>query len=122
MRPADRTAYHRLATSPEGEPHGTQQTEALRTTAPRPADQSCPNGRCKTAELVRDWTLPTFVEAIAFVNRVAGIAEEAQHHPDIDIRYNLVKLALVSHDAGGITARDARMARRLSAAFPTAPA
>lgn len=69
-------------------------------------------------KLVRDWTLPSFVEAIAFVNRVALLAEEAQHHPDIDIRYNLVQLALVSHDAGGITERDARMARRLSTAFP----
>ena len=79
-----------------------------------------PEWALEDGRLVRDWTLPSFVEAIAFVNRVAGIAEEAQHHPDIDIRYNLVKLALVSHDAGGITARDARMARRLSAAFPTA--
>jgi len=81
-----------------------------------------PEWALEDGKLVRNWTLPTFVEAIAFVNRVAQIAEEAQHHPDIDIRYNLVKLALVSHDAGGITARDARMARQLSAAFPTAPA
>jgi 4a-hydroxytetrahydrobiopterin dehydratase len=54
---------------------------------------------------------------MAFVNRVATLAEEAGHHPDIDIRYNRVKLALVSHDAGGITARDASMARRLRADF-----
>jgi 4a-hydroxytetrahydrobiopterin dehydratase len=46
---------------------------------------------------------------------VAQLAEQAGHHPDIDIRYNRVKLALVSHDAGGITAQDAAMARRLSA-------
>jgi 4a-hydroxytetrahydrobiopterin dehydratase len=78
-----------------------------------------PEWALEDGKLVRNWTLPTFVEAMAFVNRVAGIAEEAQHHPDIDIRYNLVRLALVSHDAGGITARDARMARQLSAAFPT---
>ena len=42
-----------------------------------------------------------------FVNRVAVIAEAAGHHPDIDIRYNQVLLGLVSHDAGGITGRDA---------------
>jgi len=73
-------------------------------------------------KLVRTWTFLDFLQAIAFVNRVAGIAEEAQHHPDIDIRYNRVKLALVSHDAGGITARDAGMARQLSAGFPTSGA
>jgi 4a-hydroxytetrahydrobiopterin dehydratase len=65
--------------------------------------------------LVRHWSFADFVEAMAFVNRVAGLAENAGHHPDIDIRYNRVKLALVSHDAGGITARDAAMAARLSA-------
>ena len=43
------------------------------------------------------------------------LAESAGHHPDIDIRYNRVRLALVSHDAGGITARDVAMATQLSA-------
>ncbi|MGO8773262.1 MAG: 4a-hydroxytetrahydrobiopterin dehydratase, partial [Terracidiphilus sp.] len=66
-----------------------------------------PEWGLEDGKLVRDWTLPTFVDAIAFVNRVAQLAEEAQHHPDIDIRYNLAQLALVSHDAGGITERDA---------------
>jgi 4a-hydroxytetrahydrobiopterin dehydratase len=66
--------------------------------------------------LVRFWTFSDFVEAMAFVNRVAHLAENAGHHPDIDIRYNRVKLALVSHDAGGITARDVAMATQLGAA------
>ena len=48
-----------------------------------------------------------------FVNRVAVVAEAAGHHPDIDIRYNRVLLGLVSHDAGGITGRDAAMANRI---------
>ena len=78
-----------------------------------------PEWALEDGKLARNWTLPTFVEAIAFVNRVARIAQEAQHHPDIDIRYNLVRLALVSHAAGGITERDIRMARQLSAAFPS---
>jgi 4a-hydroxytetrahydrobiopterin dehydratase len=81
-----------------------------------------PEWALQDGKLVRTWIFPGFVAAIAFVNRVAGIAEEAQHHPDIDIRYNLVRLALVSHDAGGITERDTRMARQLSAAFPTSAA
>jgi 4a-hydroxytetrahydrobiopterin dehydratase len=66
-------------------------------------------------ELIRTFQFPDFVGSIAFVNKVADLAEKAGHHPDIDIRYNRVKLALVSHDAGGITARDAGMAARLSA-------
>jgi 4a-hydroxytetrahydrobiopterin dehydratase len=66
-------------------------------------------------KLTRFWTFADFVQAMAFVRRVAELAEAAGHHPDIDIRYNRVKLALVSHDAGGITARDAGMARQLSA-------
>jgi 4a-hydroxytetrahydrobiopterin dehydratase len=69
-------------------------------------------------KLVRDWTFEDFVAAMTFVNRVAAIAEEAQHHPDIDIRYNRVRLGLVSHDAGGITGRDAKMAAQLSREFP----
>ena len=65
--------------------------------------------------LVRYWNFKDFVAAMAFVNRVAAMAEEAGHHPDVDIRYSKVKLGLVSHDAGGITAKDAKMARQLSA-------
>ena len=79
-----------------------------------------PEWAVEDGKLVRFWTFTNFVEAMAFVNRVAELAEQAGHHPDIDIRYNRVKLALVSHDAGGITARDARMARRLNQEFAAA--
>jgi 4a-hydroxytetrahydrobiopterin dehydratase len=74
----------------------------------------------KTADgkLVRDWTFDDFAVAMAFVNRVAALAEAAGHHPDIDIRYNKVRLGLVTHDAGGITGRDAKMAAELSKQFP----
>jgi 4a-hydroxytetrahydrobiopterin dehydratase len=51
--------------------------------------------------------------AMAFVNQVALLAETAAHHPDIDIRYNRVRLALVTHDAGGITANDTSLADQL---------
>jgi 4a-hydroxytetrahydrobiopterin dehydratase len=77
-----------------------------------------PEWAVQEGKLLRYWTFHDFVEAMAFVNRVALLAEEAQHHPDIDIRYNRVALGLISHDAGGITASDATMARRLSAGFP----
>ena len=80
--------------------------------------QARPEWSLRGGKLVRQWIFNDFVAAIAFVNRAAALAEQANHHPDIDIRYNRVELALVSHDAGGITARDARMARQLSAEFP----
>jgi 4a-hydroxytetrahydrobiopterin dehydratase len=79
--------------------------------------QTHPEWTLKDGKLTREWSFADFVAAMQFVNRVAEIAEQAGHHPDIDIRYNHVVLGLVSHDAGGITGRDARMAAELSAAF-----
>lgn len=76
-----------------------------------------PDWKLENGKLVREWTFRNFVEAIAFVNKVAPLAEAAGHHPDIDIRYNRVLLALVSHDAGGITERDASMASQISEEF-----
>lgn len=77
--------------------------------------RTLPDWKLKDGKLVREWTFPNFSKAMTFVNRVATIAENANHHPDIDIRYNRVQLALISHDAGGITNRDAAMAGRISA-------
>ena len=59
---------------------------------------------------VRTFRFADFVHAIDFVNQLAEIAEEHRHHPDIDIRYNKVTLRLSSHDAGGVTVRDVRLA------------
>lgn len=55
-----------------------------------------------------------FKAAMQFVNKVADAAEQANHHPDIDIRYNKVTFSLVSHDSGGVTQRDVRMAQRIN--------
>ena len=60
----------------------------------------------------RTFAFKDFVEAMAFVNKVAEPAEAADHHPDIDIRYSKVTLALVTHDAGGLTQRDVALAER----------
>jgi 4a-hydroxytetrahydrobiopterin dehydratase len=68
-------------------------------------------------EIVRTYEFPTFPEAIAFVDRVAQAAEEANHHPDIDIRYTRVTLRLTSHDSGGLTDRDFALAARADALF-----
>jgi 4a-hydroxytetrahydrobiopterin dehydratase len=76
--------------------------------------REAPEWRLDSGKLVRDWTFPDFAQAMVFVNRVAQLAESANHHPDIDIRYNKVRPALVSHDAGGITDRDLKMASRIN--------
>jgi 4a-hydroxytetrahydrobiopterin dehydratase len=66
-------------------------------------------------EISRTWTFADFKAAMAFVNRVAELAEAANHHPDIDIRYSKVTLALSTHDAGGLTARDFALAESIGA-------
>ena len=55
----------------------------------------------------------SFTDGIDFVNNVAEIAEDAQHHPDIDIRYGAVTLRLTTHDKGGLTSSDFEMASRI---------
>ena len=65
--------------------------------------------------LVRTLAFPDFRKALAFVNRVGDVAEQAGHHPDIDIRYNRVRFALSTHDAGGVTAKDFDVARQIDA-------
>jgi 4a-hydroxytetrahydrobiopterin dehydratase len=64
----------------------------------------------KGITIQRVFRFPDFKEAMKFVNKIADAAEQANHHPDIDIRYNAVTMALVSHDSGGVTQRDVRMA------------
>ena len=62
--------------------------------------------------LERTFELPSFVEAIAFVNRVAELAEQENHHPDITVSYREVTLRWTTHSAGGITDLDRRLAAR----------
>lgn len=65
----------------------------------------------------KQFTFENFVEAIAFVNRIAPEAEQADHHPDILINYKRVTLTYSTHDAGGLTEKDfagAAMADRLA--------
>ncbi len=69
-----------------------------------------PQWKVEQGELVRTLSFNDFLQAMAFVNQVADLADKAGHHPDIDIRYNKVRLALVTHDAGGITQSDIGLA------------
>ena len=65
--------------------------------------------------LERTYELPSFAEAIAFVNRVAELAETENHHPDIAVSYRKVTLRWTTHSAGGITDRDRELAARSDA-------
>jgi len=68
--------------------------------------------------IARTYRFEDFRGALAFVNRVGAVAERQQHHPDIDIRYNEVTLSVWTHDAGGLTERDFRLAAAIDAERP----
>jgi 4a-hydroxytetrahydrobiopterin dehydratase len=61
--------------------------------------------------ITREYHFDGFPEAIAFVVRLSYPAEAADHHPDLDIRYDRVRVSLTTHSEGGVTAKDLDMAR-----------
>jgi 4a-hydroxytetrahydrobiopterin dehydratase len=65
-----------------------------------------PNWKIEEGMLVKTFQFKDFRSALHFVNRLGELAEIAGHHPDIDIRYNRVRLSLTTHDAGGLTEKD----------------
>lgn len=64
-------------------------------------------------ELSRAWMFRDFGDAMIFVNRVAELAQQNEHHPDILIRYNKVALTLTTHDANGLTNKDFWLAQQI---------
>jgi len=64
-------------------------------------------------EIRRTFAFADFEGSLAFVGQVGALAEAANHHPDIDIRYSKVTLALSTHDAGGLTAKDFDLAEKI---------
>ena len=64
-------------------------------------------------QIRKEYSFGSYLDGIAFVNRVAGLAEKMDHHPDMLVGYRRVTLTLSSHDAGGITARDLRLAEAI---------
>ena len=60
--------------------------------------------------LEKDFQFPSFRDSIIFVNRVASLADDLDHHPDIDIRYTTVRLSLISHSVDGLTEKDVKLA------------
>ncbi|MGE3312463.1 MAG: 4a-hydroxytetrahydrobiopterin dehydratase [Limisphaerales bacterium] len=78
----------------------------------RAALESLPHWTRRKSIISRTFSFADFLAAMKFVNRVARAAEKACHHPDIDIRWNRVTLALTTHDAGGLTRKDFELAHR----------
>jgi 4a-hydroxytetrahydrobiopterin dehydratase len=75
--------------------------------------QRLPGWERRGSQIVKSFMRKDFAQAMVFVNEVAAAAEAAGHHPDIDIRWNKVTLALSSHDEGGLTERDFQLAARI---------
>ncbi len=75
---------------------------------------SLPGWSRKAGTIERVFQFDDFAQAMVFVNKIADAAEAANHHPDILVNYNKVTLTLVSHDSGGVTQRDVRMAGKIN--------
>lgn len=71
-----------------------------------------PDWKKKATVISRVFEFKDFPAAMKFVDAVALLAEQAWHHPDIDIRWNKVTLALTTHDAGGLTGKDFALAKK----------
>ena len=74
-----------------------------------------PGWQRRDSEITRTWSFADFKGSLAFVNRVAELANAMDHHPDIDIRYTKITCSLSTHSAGGITEKDLAMAGAIEA-------
>jgi 4a-hydroxytetrahydrobiopterin dehydratase len=72
-----------------------------------------PLWRHEENKLVKTFTKDTFMNAIVFVNAIAKLAEEANHHPDLRIQYNKVTVFLSTHDSHGVTGKDFLLAQQI---------
>jgi 4a-hydroxytetrahydrobiopterin dehydratase len=70
--------------------------------------------RLRGKQITRLFVFEDFADGIRFLNRVARLAENMNHHPDVDIRYNRIKLSLTTHDEGGLTMKDFNLARSIN--------
>jgi 4a-hydroxytetrahydrobiopterin dehydratase len=72
-----------------------------------------PEWELEKKHIERTFEFDDFSQAVEFVNGVAEIAEEEDHHPDIDVRYNKVRIALSTHSEGGLTEMDFEVAEKI---------
>jgi 4a-hydroxytetrahydrobiopterin dehydratase len=79
--------------------------------------KGAPSWSKRAQTILRTFKFDGFPKSIDFVNRVARKAQKADHHPDIDIRFNKVTLTLTTHDEGGITEKDFSIARQCDEVF-----
>ena len=75
--------------------------------------QALPGWGLESGAIVKTYKFGKFADGIAFVSRVAQAADAMDHHPDIDIRYTKIRVALSTHDAGGITGMDTKLASQI---------
>jgi len=80
--------------------------------------QQLPGWKTNRNSIERLFQFASFVQAMEFVNQIAEAAEAVNHHPDILVSYNKVTLTLISHDSGGVTQRDLKMAARINQLAP----
>jgi 4a-hydroxytetrahydrobiopterin dehydratase len=76
--------------------------------------ESLPDWELEDETISRTFRFVDFTAAMGFVTKVALVAEKANHHPDIDIRWNKVTLSLTTHDADGLTTRDIELAETIN--------
>lgn len=79
--------------------------------------RALPHWSKRAQTIVRTFECEGFLNSIAYVNRIAKQAEKANHHPDMDIRFDEVTLTLTTHDEGGITEKDVSLARQCDEVF-----
>jgi len=79
--------------------------------------KTVPNWLKRARTIHRIFSFDGFLKSIDFVNRIARKAQKSNHHPDIDIRFNKVRLTLSTHDEGGITEKDFSLARQCDKIF-----
>lgn len=89
--------------------------EKLNSAQIKTALASVPDWKQEDSSITRTFEFKDFPAAIRFVDALAAIAEKEWHHPDIDIRWNKVRLVLSTHDAGGLTEKDFNLAKRFDA-------
>jgi 4a-hydroxytetrahydrobiopterin dehydratase len=77
--------------------------------------RALPRWRVDGDTIRASYECPSFADAVAFVVRVGFLAEAADHHPDLDVRWRTVHVALTTHDSGGITEADLALAGRIDA-------
>ena len=87
--------------------------ELLKATEIKELLKKVPEWEQEKKTIERTFEFDDFFQSIDFVDAVAEIAEEQEHHPDIDIRYNKVRLVLSTHSEGGLTELDFEMAEKI---------